>query len=69
MLPKSAVDDYNFALFLSNRQQKYHQSLFYCNEACKLKPNCSKFHQFKGHILYLLKNYEESIDETMIALN
>ena len=66
--PNNAVRNYNFALFLKNRQKKYTESLIYCNKACKLQPNNSRRHELKGEILYLLNNFEESIDETVHAL-
>ena len=66
--PKSVIRNYNFACFLKNRQKKYSQSLIYINNACELEPNVSIIHQLKGQILSELNNFEESIDETILAL-
>ena len=66
--PNHAVGNSNFGSFLMDVQKKYDEALKYCEKACKLSPNNSFSHYWKGKALFYLHGFDESVEETLIAL-
>ena len=66
--PNDATTHYNFAGFLIKVQKKYDSALTYCDKACELSPNDSLAHYWKGKALLCLNRFDESVDETLVAL-
>ena len=67
--PNNAKYNYNFGAFLMDFVAKYEEGLHYCEKACQLQPNNSWAHYWKSKALYLLKRFDESVDQCLLCLD